>query len=381
MRLVHIADTHLGLATFNKIDSDGMNLREKLLYDNFLAGIDTIIQLKPDAIVHAGDLFDHVKPKTKSYTTVLEALERLHASGIPLIVITGNHSMVKTRYTISPFSVLEYHASELYVAYQYRYKRIELGETVFHLIPNMLRAEDYRKAFDELEFSPQHYNVMVTHGLTTSLRDKRLKTVAEHEIDSTMLSDQFDYIALGHYHGQKQVGERAWYSGSLEYLSYGEIDDRKGGLIVDLARGEVVPLSLPCTPMLHGGSIDCSNKTPHEISDEISGLLSLTTLPDNSMVQLTLEFLTRPKRKEIDYNSLHGTFERFLDVKIRMKVLEENTPIIEQRELHEVDYLQEFSSYVKKKGYSPEEEVFVSETGKVIFENILHEHREQKYDP
>lgn len=376
MRLVHIADTHLGLATFNKLDPDGMNLREKLLYDNFLTSIDKIIQLRPDIIIHAGDLFDHVKPKTKSYTTVFEALERLQLSGIPFIVITGNHSMAKTRYTISPFSVLEYHASELYVAYRYRYKRVELGETIFHLIPNMLRAEDYRKAFDEVEFSPQHYNVLITHGLTTSLREKRLKTVAEHEIDSTVLSDQFDYIALGHYHGQKQVGQCAWYCGSIEYLSYGEIDDKKGGLTVDLARREVNHLSLPCTPMLHGGTVDCSRKTPREISDEILGLLSSTMLPDNAMVQLTLEFLTRPKRKEIDYTALHKAFERFLDVKIRTKVLEEDTPIIDQKEFHEIDYLQEYSSYVKKKGYLPEEEVFVSETGKVIFESILHEQRE-----
>jgi DNA repair exonuclease SbcCD nuclease subunit len=144
MKLVHIADTHLGLATSNKLDSDGMNLREKLIYENFLAAIDRIIRLKPDVIVHAGDLFDHVKPKTRSYTTVLEAFERLQASGIPFIVIAGNHSIAKTRYTLSPFSVLEYHATDLHVAYQYRYKRVELGETIFHLIPNMLRAEEGR---------------------------------------------------------------------------------------------------------------------------------------------------------------------------------------------------------------------------------------------
>ena len=81
MKLIHIADTHLGLAAFNRLDPDsGMNLREKQVYDNFLAAVDAIIREKPDVFVHAGDLFDTVKPKTKAYTTVLEALERLHAA-------------------------------------------------------------------------------------------------------------------------------------------------------------------------------------------------------------------------------------------------------------------------------------------------------------
>jgi DNA repair exonuclease SbcCD nuclease subunit len=105
MHLIHIADTHLGLAAFKRLDPEsGMNLREKQVYDNFLKVIDEIIQQKPDVLVHAGDLFDTVKPKTWAYTTVLEALDRLHAAGIPFIVIAGNHSMVKMRFTHSGFS-------------------------------------------------------------------------------------------------------------------------------------------------------------------------------------------------------------------------------------------------------------------------------------
>ncbi len=82
MKIIHIADTHLGLAAFNRLDPEsGMNLREKQIYDNFLSAVDKIIAAKPDVLVHAGDLFDTVKPKTRAYTTVLEALERLHAPG------------------------------------------------------------------------------------------------------------------------------------------------------------------------------------------------------------------------------------------------------------------------------------------------------------
>ena len=211
-----------------------MNLREKQIYDNFLSAVDKIIEAKPDVLVHAGDLFDTVKPKTRAYTTVLEALERLHAAGVPFIVIAGNHSMVKTRYTTSPFEVLSYHHSRIHAAYRFRYEHVEIGDTVFHLIPNMLRPEDYRVAYDQIEIAKDRHNVLVTHGLASAIKDKRLATVAEHELDSTILSDRFDYIALGHYHRQVQITDNAWYSGSPEFMAYGEIADTKGGLLVDL---------------------------------------------------------------------------------------------------------------------------------------------------
>ena len=74
MKLIHIADTHLGLAAFNHLDPEsGMNLREKQVYDNFLKAIDEIIQQKPDVLVHAGDLFDVIKPKTRAFTQEFES--------------------------------------------------------------------------------------------------------------------------------------------------------------------------------------------------------------------------------------------------------------------------------------------------------------------
>ena len=133
----------------------------------------------------------------------------------------------------------------------------------------MLRVEDYRTAYDEIELSKNHNNVLVTHGLATQIKDKRLATVAEHELDSTILSENFDYIALGHYHRQCQITDNAWYSGSTEYLTYGEIKDEKGGLIVDVAKHAVQHLDLPKTPMADLGTIKCAGVHPGDITEEI----------------------------------------------------------------------------------------------------------------
>jgi DNA repair exonuclease SbcCD nuclease subunit len=377
MKIIHIADTHLGLAAFSRLDSaSGMNLREKQIYDNFLAAIDIIIKQKPDALVHAGDLFDVVKPKTKAYTTVLAALGKLHEAGIPVIVIAGNHSMTKTRYTTSPYEVLDYHPSRMVAAYRFRYESVEIGDVMFHLLPNMLRPEDYRTEFEKIEISGKHANVLVTHGLASQLKDKRLATVAEHELDSTILSDRFDYIVLGHYHRQSQVTDNAWYAGSTEFLTYGEIHDTKGGLVVDTAKPrEVSHLELPKTPMVDLGTIKCGGMHPGDITEEIIGRVEKRNLPQYAMAQVTLDGMSREHGKGIDTHLLAPVREHLLDLKIRVKSAEEDTPVPLQQDIRMVDYLQEFGAFIDKKQLTAKQKEFVLARGKDVLQSVMDEHR------
>jgi DNA repair exonuclease SbcCD nuclease subunit len=377
MKLIHIADTHLGLAAFSRLDpGSGMNLREKQVYENFLEAIDEIIKQKPEALIHAGDLFDTVKPKTKAYTTVLEALERLHAAEIPLIIIAGNHSMVKTRYTTSPFEVLSYHKSGIKAAYRFRYEKTEIGDTVFHLLPNMLRPEDYRTEFEKIELSTNYRNILVTHGLATQLKDKRLATVAEHELDGTILSDRFDYIALGHYHRQCQVTDNAWYSGSIEFLTYGEIADAKGGLIVDTQSHEVRHLELPKTPMADCGTIKCAGMHPGDVTAEIIARVEKARLPLYAMAQVTLDGLAREHGKGIDTKELAGIRENLLDLKIRVRTEAEESPVPLQQDIRLIDYLQEFDAFIGKKGLSEKQRRYIAECGTEVLKTVMDEHRE-----
>lgn len=385
MRIFHIADTHLGLSQFNRLDPEsGMNLREKQMYENFLAAIDRIIREKPDVLVHAGDLFDTVKPKNKAFSTAMEALERLHEAGVPLVIIAGNHSMVKTRYTTSPFEVLAYHPGEIFAAYSFRYEQVEIGDTVFHLIPNMLRPEDYRTAYDSVEPAMDHHNVLVTHGLATQIRDKRLATVAEHELDSTILSDEFDYIALGHYHRQSRITGNAWYSGSLEYLSYGEISDQKGGLLVDLGRTsgethpEPIPIDLPRTPMVDLGTISCEEIPVSEITGEIISRIMDRDIPALSMAQVTLDGLAKGHDKRPDMRELSPVRERLLDLKIRVRSPDEGGGVPLPQDIQSIDYIREFSSFLDSQQLNPGQREYANRCGIRVLQTVMETHREEQ---
>jgi DNA repair exonuclease SbcCD nuclease subunit len=285
--------------------------------------------------------------------------------------------MVKTRYTTSPYEVLTYHPSKITAAYKFRYEEVEIGDTVFHLIPNMLRVEDYRTAFDQIELAPSGYhNVLVTHGLATAIKDKRLATVAEHELDSTILSDRFDYIALGHYHRQCQITDNAWYSGSTEYLTFGEIADTKGGLIVDPGRHEVRHLDLPHTPMIDLGTIRCQGMHPGDITEEIISRIVNKSIPLYAMAQVTLDGLSREHGKGIDLKDLAAVREQLLELKIRTKSEDEEKPVPLQQDIRMIDYLKEFDTFIGKQQLSAKQKAFVASHGREVLQSVMDEHRE-----
>jgi DNA repair exonuclease SbcCD nuclease subunit len=49
--------------------------------------------------------------------------------------------------------------------------------------------------------------------------------------------DPIEYAALGHIHRQQQIGEKAWYAGSPEYMDFGEMSQPKGFLLVEAEKG------------------------------------------------------------------------------------------------------------------------------------------------
>jgi DNA repair exonuclease SbcCD nuclease subunit len=372
MRFVHIGDSHLGLSQFNRLADDGVNLRERLVYENFLSGIDAIIRVHPDALVHAGDLFHSVRPKTLAYTTTLEALTRLGDAGIPLLIIAGNHDMRKSRYTTSPFEVLEYHSAPIHAGYRHRYEQVNLGDTRFHLIPNLLHPAQYREEFDRVEPLVNGRNVLVTHGLASTLREYRLGTVMEHEIDTTMLSPEFDYIALGHFHGRRQVADNAWYCGSQEYITYAEIRDAKGGLLVDVDRCTVRPLDLPRTPLVDLGELECASLSPREVGEEMAGrALRADGSGQPPMAVITLTGTDRRTLQSVDPGILQEARSRLLDLKIVIRSEPSGTPLMDRRDLTGVNYAELFGEYLKDRGLDDRKHRFVLEKGSDIIHRVM----------
>jgi len=369
MKIIHTADAHFGRARFNKATQDGSNLFEITCYENARLGTQHIIDQNPDVVLKCGDKFDSVTPKTISITAEQEILEWYEEAEIDVVEISGNHDMPKMSHVRCPLDITS-RSNMIHSAHAYRYQRVEIQDTIFHLIPNMLHAADYKTAMKEVEISNSHNNVLVTHGLATTIRDKRLNEAAEFELDENILTDQFDYIALGHYHGQEQVAPNAWYSGSQEHLAYGEIDNIKGALVVDPARHTVDHLDLPCIPMTDLGTIHSAELSGEQLADII--IRKAESLPVNSMARITLDFMDFPVRV-VPEEALEAIRDRLLDLNIRNKSKAADRAEIQQQDLRAIDYVGEFGTFLQQRPLTDQQRAAVMLRGTETLKTVVTE--------
>ncbi len=100
-RFIHVSDTHLGARPYGLLE------RERDFYDAFRWVIDRALELRVDAVIHAGDLFHTSSPRPVVYLNVIRELRRLREAGIKFIVAPGNHELPKAEGLGSPVRVLE----------------------------------------------------------------------------------------------------------------------------------------------------------------------------------------------------------------------------------------------------------------------------------
>ncbi|MGD9566254.1 MAG: exonuclease SbcCD subunit D [Methanothrix sp.] len=348
MKIVHMADSHLGFSAYGRVDRWGRNQREEMIYQGFGEIIEKIIDLAPDAVVHAGDVFHHVRPRIRPLYVFKQSLERLTEAGIPVIIISGNHDAPKSYAAQSPFTLFE-GMEGVHIAHHYRYERFEIDGCQFHCIPFCLGPEDYLEEFRKvqefrMESSPGR-DVLVMHGLVEALWDRRLRTVGEHELKESFLKGDFSYIALGHYHGQAQVAQNAWYSGSVEYFRFGEAKDDKGLLLVDLDSGRVEQIPVRERYMIDLDPVDCAGLSSREIEEAVAAVCDDVGLKDK-IVRLRLKDASREA-----YRSLRQRFIGELkNQALHLEILPEfkaDLPIIETEPMDSKELPLEFKKFIE----------------------------------
>ena len=333
MKIIHLADSHLGFSSYSRLDEHGQNRIEEMVYSGFDKAIDQIIKVHPDAVVHAGDVFHHVRPKIKPLFIFQRGLHRLMDEGIPVIIISGNHDAPKSFNQTSPFRLFE-GLKDVHIAQRYEYERFEVGDHSFHCIPFCLEPQDYLTEFKRIRRSDR--DVLVMHGMVESLKNQKMKSVGEHELKGSLLKSDFDYIALGHFHGQAQVAANAYYSGSVEYFNFGEAQDIKGMLLVDLETGKASNVPIKPKYMIDHPPIDCSGMRSDEIAECIMNLCHEDDIIDQ-MVRINLKNINRAAYRSIDQGKLNLLGASAIYFKIRLDFCDEEERIerpVDRKMLH-----------------------------------------------
>jgi exonuclease SbcD len=295
MKIVHIADTHLGYSAYKKISENGFNQREEDVILSFLDAVDRIITLKPDLVLHSGDLFDSVRPTNRIIRIAIEQLLRIYNAGIPLVLISGNHETPKQLYKGSIYSIFEALPLDrklFNIVYKDRYETFLYNSLTVHAIPQCSNDEIFKSELKKIKLDPDTKNVLMLHAGVSGMREFSHGESNELLVDYDWLNkSKFDYIALGHYHGCENVAKNAWFSGSSERMSFNEVGQAKGFLEVDLSGEAKTDLvKVRTREMIDLPPVDAAGKDSVVLLDEIIALIQKTK-PEGKILRMTVKNL------------------------------------------------------------------------------------------
>jgi DNA repair exonuclease SbcCD nuclease subunit len=234
MRLVHLSDLHLGYRQYQRQTPAGINQREADVAGAFARAVDRTVELRPDVVVIAGDVFHTVRPTNPAILHAFTQFSRLRASlpGTPIIVVAGNHDTPRSTETGCILRLFRPLDVDVVDGEAQRFAYPELGLAVLAVpdVPGGPRVK--------LEPDPAaRYNVLLLHGEVEGMLPAHAAAVdrASVEISREELGlPGWSYVALGHYHVHREIAPNAYYSGSVEYTSanaWGElVEERAAGL-------------------------------------------------------------------------------------------------------------------------------------------------------
>ncbi len=327
MKILHITDTHLGFSAYRKLTEDGMNQREIDIYNSFKQCIDYAVKSKPDLILHAGDLFDSVRPTNRAITIALEQIIRLSKKKIPFIVISGNHETPKLRETGNIFKIFE-HLDHVYPIYNNKYETIpfEIGskKILIHAVPHCQTKEGFLDNLKKVKpDSSVDFNVFMAHGAVTGIKEFKMNEFNELFIPTEALSKDFDYIALGHYHKYTEIVENAFYSGSPERLTFAEVEGKKGCIEIEPgSKTRYKFIEIDTRPMIDAAPINCSNLNIEEITRNIREIIQKIE-PHNKIFRITLENIPSHIYRGIDFNQIRKLCSGAVHFEIKSDVIKE----------------------------------------------------------
>ena len=361
MKILHVADTHLGYSAYRKVTGDGINQREMDAYNSFEQFIDYAIKTKPDLIIHAGDLFDSVRPNNRAITFAIKQIIRLSKEKIPFVVIAGNHEHPKLKETGHIFSIFE-HIDYVYPIYNAKYEtlsfKIKNEKTMIHVIPQCEQKTQFNEEIKKLKPDKNvDYNIFVSHGAVTGIHVFSMNEFNELVIPTDILSEKFDYIALGHYHRYSKLANNAFYSGSTEHLTFTDAPDKKGFIEFELSNGKLKHkfMELKNRPMIDPKPIECSNLKLDEVMKKIKETVREID-PKEKTFRITLEGIPAHIYRGLDFNEIRKLSGEAVHYEIKANIIKEGES--KQATTSKIDALaNEFKQFIESQDLKESETI------------------------
>lgn len=272
MKVLHTADWHIG-----------RTIRGRSRHEEQAAVLEEIVELarseEVDLVLVAGDQFDTSSPSPEAERLVYRTLLQM-AEVAPVVMVAGNHDHPRRLEAVAPLLELGRVTCVSTVAPADQGGVVRPLDSMRVAMLPFLSQRAIVRAADLMELDPDRHggkyvdrmtaiidalcqdlsaddvNIVVghvmVHGGEVGGGERSAHTVFDYSIPSQAFPTSLSYVALGHLHRHQKLPAAApvWYSGSPIQLDFGEVDDRKGVLLVEAEPGK--PSRVEFRPLTRG---------------------------------------------------------------------------------------------------------------------------------
>jgi len=226
---VHAADLHLGYSQY------GLEVRREDFDRVFQELVDKTIELKPDFMIIAGDLFHHAHPSNVTLENAIKNFNRLREAGISVLTVDGSHDSAPNVITGTILNPLD-SAGLIHHLPRHEGACWQKPDCCYvYGVPNFRtrrKTEESLPAFMEQNKptpNPALFNIFTFH-MALDLPNVKPPYI-EAEAPPELIPEGFDYYAAGHVHvpyKDKFKTGLLVYSGCTETVNYDETKIKKG---------------------------------------------------------------------------------------------------------------------------------------------------------
>ena len=410
MKFLHIADIHLGMENYGRIDpSTGLHTRLKDFIKCFSFAIDIALEEKVDLVIFTGDAYKNSNPNPTHQREFARQIYRLSEAKIPVVMINGNHdnplSFGKAT-SLDIFDTLNVSGVKVVTEPELFNIETKAGPVQNFGLPwptkNLFLAKEEYKDFTYEEVTKEiqkraskkikKYARMMRPGTpaifaahlaaaeATYSGSERSAIIGRDPVFFTQVLAQkeFDYVALGHIHKFQDLNLNnhppVVYPGSIERINFGEEKDDKGFCLVNIEGGKTSYefISLPARKFITVDAVISKEQDPTNALIEEIEKYDLS----ESVVRV---FYTMPAGREdlLDFKRINSALERaFLVTTIAKK----SKPMerLQRAEISEnLGMLEAMDKYIKN---SPDL-IPLSEELKTYAQELEKELEDNKYIP
>jgi len=269
VRILHFADMHLGMENYGRLDpATGLSTRAVDFLARFDELVDYALGHNVDLVLFAGDAYKTRDPNPTYQREFARRLVRLMQGGVAVFLLVGNHDLPHARGRATTVEIYDTLALEgVIVARKPGVHRVETrsGPVQVAAIPWMVRShllarEDVQglnvmqveqemtnrlaamvdTLAEDVANDPAVPAVLVAHATVSGATYGSERSVLlGHDYVlplGALARPPFRYVALGHIHKHQVLAQDppTIYAGSLERIDFGEEDQPKGFVVLDV---------------------------------------------------------------------------------------------------------------------------------------------------